>query len=93
MKILLLVILLVICVAGIIGLAISYINDNPQRIKLLEIIVIASGLCCIDVGMIILATDYYKQKEFPASRYTLKLKVTEFEQQKDTTYVLIPKEK
>lgn len=88
----LLVILLVICIAGMICLTISYINDS-QRTKLLEIIVISSGLCCVVIGIIILATDYYKQKEFPAWNYTLKLKITEFEQQKDTTYVLIPKEK
>ena len=89
----LLVILLVICVAGIIGLAISYINDNTQLIKLYWGIIIVSALGCINLGIILLAKDYSNQKEFPASRYTLKLKVTEFEQQKDTIYVLIPKEK
>lgn len=87
------VILLVICVAGLIGLTISEIDDNTQLIKLYWGIIIVSALGCINLGIILLAKDYSNQKEFPASRYTLKLKVTEFEQQKDTTYVLIPKEK
>jgi len=32
-----------------------------------------------------------KPKEFPASKYALELKVTEFQGQVDTTYVLIPR--
>ena len=32
-------------------------------------------------------------KEYPASEYTFKIKVVEFEQQKDTILVVIPKEK
>ena len=32
-----------------------------------------------------------KPKEFPANKYQLELKVTEFQGQVDTTYVLIPK--
>ena len=35
--------------------------------------------------------DEKKPKEFPANKYTLELKVTEFQGQVDTTYVLIPK--
>lgn len=34
-----------------------------------------------------------KIKEYPASEYTLSYKITEFEGQRDTSYVLIPKEK
>ena len=32
-----------------------------------------------------------KPEEFPAAKFTLELKVTEFQGQVDTTYVLIPK--
>lgn len=87
------VILLVICVVGLIGLTISEINDNTPLIKLYWGVIIVSGLSCINLGIVLLTKDYSTPKEFPASRYTLKLKITEFEQQKDTTYVLIPKEK
>lgn len=38
-------------------------------------------------------TNSTKIKEYPASEYTLSYKITEFEGQRDTTYVLIPKEK
>ncbi len=38
-------------------------------------------------------TNSMKIKEYPASEYTLSYKITEFEGQRDTTYVLIPKEK
>lgn len=89
----LLVILLVTGIAGLIGLAIGYINDDTPSIKLYLGVIIVSILGCINLEIIILAKDSSKPKEFPASKYTLKLKVTEFEQQRDTSYVLIPKEK
>ena len=38
-------------------------------------------------------TNATKIKEYPASKYTLSYKITECGSQKDTTYVLIPKEK
>lgn len=34
-----------------------------------------------------------KAKEYPASEYTFKIKVVEFEEQRDTILVVIPKEK
>ena len=45
--------------------------------------------------MICCALYHRKQcpKEYPASEYTFKIKVIEFEEQKDTILVVIPKEK
>lgn len=37
------------------------------------------------------APKHEQPKEYPASEYTLEIKVTEFQGQRDTTYVLIPK--
>jgi len=51
------------------------------------------------VGLLVLLTSIDESKpnlkpiEYPASEYTLELKITEFQGQADTTYVLIRKEK
>lgn len=42
-------------------------------------------------GILHCCTKPEKPKEFPAAKYELKYKVTEFEGASDTTYVLIPK--
>lgn len=55
---------------------------------------LVSGIAAIVLGaLIIRRTAESKPLEFSASKYTLSYKVTEFEGQRDTTYILIPKEK
>ncbi len=44
-----------------------------------------------DLGFLIGIIKDEKPKEFPAAKYELKYKVTEFEGVSDTTYVLVPK--
>jgi len=39
----------------------------------------------------LIKSETVKPIEYPASKYTLELKVTEYQGEKDTTYVLIPK--
>lgn len=46
------------------------------------------GVVLFAIGV---APKYKQPKEYPASEYTLEIKVTEFQGQRDTTYVLIPK--
>lgn len=58
------------------------------------ILIIVGGVSSIVFGIISgNHTNSTKIKEYPASEYTLGYKITEFEGQRDTTYVLIPKEK
>lgn len=59
---------------------------------------ICSALCCSFFAIALIAGLYRsgitrdeKPKEFPAAKYELKHKVTEFDGVSDTTYVLIPK--
>ena len=55
-------------------------------------LMIIGGVSSIVFG--ILSANHTKAiKEYPASEYTLSYKITEFEGQRDTTYILIPKEK
>ena len=59
-----------------------------------SILVIVGGRSSIVFGIISgNRTNSTKIKEYPASEYTLSYKITEFDGQRDTTYVLIPKEK
>lgn len=58
------------------------------------ILTFIGGISSIVFGILsINHTNSTKIKEYPASEYTLSYKITEFEGQRDTTYVLIPKEK
>lgn len=58
-------------------------------------LMITSTILLVFLILIINITQVEKPTplEYPASEYTLSYKVTEFEGQRDTTYVLIPKEK
>ena len=57
-------------------------------------IMLVSGIAGIVLSALVtIRTAKSKPLEFPASKYTLSYKITEFEGQKDTTYVLILKEK
>lgn len=58
------------------------------------VLIIVGGVSSIVFGVLSgNHTNSTKIKEYPASEYTLSYKIIEFEGQRDTTYVLIPKEK
>lgn len=58
----------------------------------LSVLAVFAGAVFVVVGLIMLGPEEPAPVEYPASEYTLELKVTEYRGQKDTTYVLIPKE-
>ena len=51
--------------------------------------------CIVMITLILCNAGIIKKgpKEYPASEYTFKIKVVEFEEQRDTILVVIPKEK
>lgn len=51
--------------------------------------------CIVTIVLALCYNSVIKQspKEYPASEYTFKIKVVEFEEQRDTILVVIPKEK
>jgi hypothetical protein len=76
---------------GVVG---AYNVDKPGIKGAL--VYIGIGIICIGfiIGIIALCKhDASLPKEFPATKYSLELKVIEFQGQKDTIYILTPKEK
>ena len=91
----LLIISLALFLIGIILLLINlFIFDREWLFIVAIILAFIFGVSTIVLGVFLgNQTNSMKIKEYPASEYTLSYKITEFEGQRDTTYVLIPKEK
>ena len=91
----LLIISLVVFIIGDILIIVYFSNFAKDWIFTVGIIlIIIGGISSIVLGVILgNQTNSMKIKEYPASEYTLSYKITEFEGQRDTTYVLIPKDK
>ena len=89
----LVIISLALFIIGVALIAISFsIYDKDWIFAVGIALMIIGGVSSIIFG--ILSANHTKAiKEYPASEYTLSYKITEFEGQRDTTYILIPKEK
>lgn len=90
----LIIISLALFIIGILLMVIDYICDIECLFIVGIILSIIGGVSALVFGIIGgNQTNSMKMKEYPASEYTLSYKITEFEGQRDTTYVLISKEK
>ena len=69
------------------------LSDSETALgAVLSVLTILAGAVFFVIGLLMLGPEEPAPVEYPASEYTLELKVTEYQGQKDTTYVLIPKE-
>ena len=76
-----------ILIGGIVGLIFS-------KDEVYEKVIINSSLLLIFSALGFAITENYTSKiEFPAEKYELKLKVTEQDGVKDSTYIIIPRNK
>lgn len=91
----LVIISLALFLIGVILITIYFYSYAKDWLFIVGIIlIIIGGISSIIFGILSENhTNSTKIKEYPASEYTLSYKITEFEGQRDTTYVLIPKEK
>ena len=89
--------IVILCVCTVIGFSLIadyYINDEDEIVfKIGAFLSILCGVLAIALIVISVARQTESKKEYPASKYTLSYKVTKFEGQRDTTYVIIPKGK
>lgn len=85
---------IIVFVIGI-GATIFYFDtDLPDWVFFVSLsLVVISGLTFITLALLTQTKDNKtKPIEYPVSEYSLEIKVTEFQGNKDTTYVLIPKQ-
>jgi len=87
-----LVISILCAVLFLLGLLLCFIYNKEDRKggDFFLGIVFASAIIAL-VLMLVCTIDVIRIKNFPESKYSLEYKITEFQGQVDTTYVLIPK--
>lgn len=83
----------ILCIIGIIFVLDYFFHYDRDEI-ILYIGVVTAFICGVlmIVFTALISVEQQTEKEYPASEYTLSYKITEFEGQRDTTYVIIPKE-
>ena len=89
------ILLFVISIAGAIGLTLSFfgkVNDEAHFVGSTFFFLFGLGGGLIALLALSQNKDKVKYIEFPASQFRLELKITEFQGETDTTFVLIPKE-
>lgn len=85
------------CIVFVMGIIVTisyFTTDWPDWVFFVSLsLVLISGVTLITLGLLTQVKDNKaKSIEYPASEYSLEIKVTEFQGNKDTTYVLIPKQ-
>lgn len=64
--------------------------DDAKTFIVLIILFVASAVCMVSYAV---SLNQEKPREYPASEYDFKIKVVEFEEQRDTILVVTPKDK
>lgn len=85
---------IIVFIIGMILTILYFDTDLPDWVFFVSLsLVVISGVTFITLAILTQFKDNKtKPIEYPASEYSLEIKVTEFQGNKDTTYVLIPKQ-
>ena len=83
--------LIILGAVGILAGTYMLFDSETALGAVLSVLAVFAGAVFFVIGLI-MCPEEPAPVEYPASEYTLELKVTEYQGQKDTTYVLIPKE-
>lgn len=88
------IICIIVFIIGMIVTILYFDTDLPDWVFFVSLsLVVISGVTLITLGLLTQIKDNKtKPIEYPVSEYSLEIKVTEFQENKDTTYVLIPKQ-
>lgn len=69
-----------------------FLVDNDEIVvRIGTVLFFVCGVLTVVFAILSMHQQPETTKEYPASEYTLSYKITEFEGQRDTTYVIIPK--
>lgn len=67
------------------------VEDDETIVRIGTVLFFVCGVLTIVFAILSMHQQPETTKEYPTSEYTLSYKITEFEGQIDTTYVIIPK--
>lgn len=85
---------IILFVIGMIVIILYFDTDLPDWVFFVSLSLVSiSGVTFITLALLTqFKSNKTKPIEYPASKYSIEIKITEFQGNKDTTYVLIPKQ-